>query len=38
MIDVSCLHSGAMSDSNERFMQAFVDQEPHALQSRALSR
>src|SRR5438309_7794588 len=37
VIDVVCLKTGAMSDSNQRLMQAFVDQEPHALLSRELS-
>ena len=37
VIDVGCFESGAMSDSNQRLMQAFVDQEPHALLSKELS-
>jgi hypothetical protein len=37
VIDMRCFETGAMSDSNQRLMQAFVDQEPHALLSRELS-
>ena len=37
MVDVGCFETGAMSDFNQRLMQAFVDQEPHALLSRELS-
>ena len=29
VIGVGCFESGAMSDSDQRLMQAFVDQEPH---------
>jgi hypothetical protein len=36
VVDVSCFETSAMSDSDQRLMQAFVDQEPHAL-SRELS-
>lgn len=37
MINVSCLKARAMSDLNQRLMQAFVDEVPHALLSKALS-
>ncbi len=37
MVDVACFESGAMSDTDQRLMQAFVDQEPHALLSRVPS-
>ncbi len=37
MVDVGCLETGAMSDSNQRLMQSFVDQEPHSFVSRELS-
>ena len=37
MVDVGCFETGAMSDSDQRLMQAFVDEEPHALLSRVRS-
>ena len=37
MVDVSCFEPRAMSDSDQRLMQAFVDEEPHALFSKVLS-
>lgn len=37
VIDVGCFETGAMSDSDQRVMQAFVDQDPHALLSREFS-
>jgi len=37
MVDMGRLESGAMSDFDQRLMQAFVDQKPHALLSRVLS-
>ena len=37
MIDVGCFEPGAMSDSSQRLMQAFVDEEPHARLSREVS-
>jgi hypothetical protein len=37
MVDVSCFETTTMSDSNQPLMQAFVDQEPHALLRKVLS-
>jgi hypothetical protein len=37
MIDVHCFKTSGMSDSNQRLMQAFLDEEPHASLSRELS-
>jgi len=36
MVDMGCFETSSMSDSNQRFMQAFVDQELHALLSKVL--
>ena len=37
VVDVHCFKTSGMSDSNQRFMQAFVDEEPHASLNRELS-
>lgn len=37
VVDLQCLETSGMSDSNQRLMQTFVDQKSHALLSRVLS-
>ena len=37
MVDMDCYETRAMSDSEQRLMQTFVYQEPHAPLSRVLS-
>lgn len=37
VVDVRCLKTSGISDSNQRLMQAFVDEEPQALSSSVLS-